>query len=117
MPFQSRRAPLKLDGDTRVKLEQISRSRTEPHHRVARASMMLEYASGASVSGIARALTTNRPRVERCLDKALQMGPLSALSDMPRQGRPAKITDDAKAWVISLACSFVICTREFSYYN
>jgi len=104
MPFQSRRAPLKLDGGTRVKLEQISRSRTEPHHRVQRASMMLEYASGESVSGIARALTTNRPRVERCLDKALQMGPLAALSDMPRQGRPAKITDEAKAWVISLAC-------------
>lgn len=104
MPFQSRRAPLILDGDARVKLEQISRSRTEPHHRVERASMMLEYASGESVSGIARALTTNRPRVERCLDKALQMGAVAALSDMPRQGRPAKITDDAKAWVISLAC-------------
>lgn len=104
MPFQSQRAPLKLDGDARAKLEQISRSRTEPHHRVERSSMMLEYASGASVSEIARSLTTNRPRVERCLDKALQMGPLAALSDMPRQGRPAKITDEAKAWVISVAC-------------
>ena len=104
MPFQSRRASLTLDGDARVKLEQISRSRTEPHHRVERARMMLAYASGESVSAIARMLTTNRPRVERCLDKALQMGPMAALSDMPRRGRPPRITDDAKAWVISLAC-------------
>ncbi len=104
MPFESQRAPLTLDGDTRLRLDQIRRSRTEPHHRVERAGMMLAYASGESVSEIARTLATNRPRVERCLDKALQMGPLSALADMPRRGRPAKITDEAKAWVISLAC-------------
>lgn len=104
MPFQSRRARLTFDGDTRTMLEQISRSRTEPHQRVERARMMLEYASEESVSAIARTLATNRPRVERCLGKALQMGPLAALSDMPGRGRPANITDDAKAWVISLAC-------------
>lgn len=104
MPFESQRAPLPLDEDLRLQLEQISRSRSEPHHRVERASMMLAYASGEAVSSIARSMATNRPRIERCLDKALQMGPLAALSDMPGRGRPAKITDEAKAWVISLAC-------------
>jgi len=53
---------------------------------------------------VARALATNRPRIERCLDKALQMGPMAALSDLPGRGHPTRITDDAKAWVTSLAC-------------
>jgi len=104
MPFESQRAALTLDESTKMQLEQISRSRSEPHHRVERAGMMLAYASGESVSTIARSMATNRPRVERCLNKALQMGPMAALSDMPGRGRPAAITDEAKAWVISLAC-------------
>jgi len=85
-------------------LEQISRARTEPNHRVERARMMLAYAAGESVSAVARALGTNRPRVERCLSKALEMGAMAALKDLPGRGHPPVITDDARAWFISLAC-------------
>lgn len=66
--------------------------------------MILSYANGQTVSAIARALHTNRPKIERCLDKALQLGPWTALSDLPRPGRPAEISDDARAWIVSLAC-------------
>lgn len=69
-----------------------------------RARILLEYAAGETVSAVARALATNRPRIERCLDKALQRGPMAALSDLPGRGHPTRITDDAKAWVTSLAC-------------
>lgn len=93
-----------LDAETRGQLESISRSRTEPKHRVERARMLLEYAAGESVSAVARGLATNRPRIERCLDKALQMGPMAALTDLPGRGHPTRITDEAKAWVTSLAC-------------
>ena len=112
MPFESRRAALTLDEATQTELERIGRSRTEAHHRVERAKMMLAYAAGETVSVIARALNTNRPRVERCLDKALQIGPVAALSDMPRPGRPPSITDEAKAWVVSLAC---VKPKELGY--
>lgn len=104
MPFESQRAALVLDEETRVALEQISRARTEPNHRVERARMMLAYAAGESVSAVARALATNRPRVERCLNKALEMGAMAALKDLPGRGHPSVITDDARAWAISLAC-------------
>lgn len=104
MPFQSKRATLELDAATRETLEAISRSRSEALQRVERAAMMLRYADGATISAIARALHTNRPKVERCIDKALQLGSLAALVDMPRKGRPATIDDDARAWVVSLAC-------------
>jgi transposase len=104
MPFESQRAPLVLDGETRMALEHIGRARTEPNHRVERARMLLAYAAGESVSAVARALGTNRPRVERCLSKALEMGAMAALKDLPGRGHPPVITDDARAWFISLAC-------------
>lgn len=104
MPFESQRSPLMLDEETRVTLEQISRSRTEPNHRVERAQMLLAYAAGESVSAVARSLQTNRPRVERCLNKALEMGSMAALKDLPGRGHPTVITDEARTWVTSLAC-------------
>jgi transposase len=67
--------------------------------------MILSYADGETISGIARTLGTNRPRVERCIQKALDLGVRIALGDLPRQGRPTTITPEAKAWLVSLACS------------
>jgi transposase len=104
MPFESHRSPLILDEETRGALEQISRSRTEPNHRVERARILLAYAAGESVSSVARSMQTNRPRVERCLNKALEMGSMAALKDLPGRGHPPVITDDARTWVTSLAC-------------
>jgi len=62
------------------------------------------YSEGKRISEIVRELSTNRPLVERCIDKAQAYGPLKALEDLPRSGRKAKIKDDAKAWVLSVAC-------------
>ena len=104
MPFKSRRAELQVGADERVALERISRSRKESAHRVERAKMLLDYSNGATVSAIARTLRTNRPKVERCIDKALQLGSSAALEDVPRSGRPAQIPPEARAWVVSLAC-------------
>ncbi len=104
MPFQSQRASLELGDDTFATLDSISRSRTEPAHRVERSKIILRYAAGVTISAIARSLNTNRPKVERCIDKALQLGAVAALSDVPRKGRPPEIDEEARAWVISLAC-------------
>ena len=104
MPFESKRPKLELAPEKRSELETISRSRTESASRVERANILLSYADGETVSAIARKLGTNRPKVERCIDKALQIGPLASLSDLPRPGKPPTITPEAKAWVISLAC-------------
>ena len=66
-----------------------------------RARILLNYAAGKSVSAIARELRTNRPKVERCVDKGLQLGALAALGDLPRKGRPGTIPSEARAWVVS----------------
>lgn len=104
MPFKSQRARLDVSPDVKARLSSISRSRIESAARVERAKMLLAYSEGRTVSAIARMLRTNRPKVERCVDKALQIGALASLSDLPRPGKPHSITDEAKAWLLSLAC-------------
>jgi len=104
MPFKRRRPNLIISQDVQAQLEQISKSRNESATRIERAKMILEYAKGATVSAIARMLSTNRPKVERCVDKALQLGALTALDDLPRSGKPPAITPEAKTWLVNLAC-------------
>jgi transposase len=105
MPFVKKRSDLMLRDEEKVYLTDISRSRTESRAKVERARMLLAYADGIAISGIARDVHTDRPVVERCIDKALSGGIETALKDLPRSGRPALITDDDKAWLIHIACS------------
>lgn len=104
MPFESKRARLILTADARATLTSLSHSRTRSARAVERARVLLAYADGRAVSSIARDLAINRPKVERCLDKALQFGVDRALDDLPGRGRGAVITADARAWVLALAC-------------
>jgi transposase len=105
MPFQSTRPKLIPSEDDLKTLTIISKSRTESSGRVERAKIILEYHDGATVSEIARNHKTNRPKIELQINKALQMGAIPSLDDIPRTGRSAVITDDAKTWLISLACA------------
>ena len=104
MPFQRVKQTLVLSIPQQEELERLVRSRTEPIQRVERAKMLLEYAAGVSVSAIARKLGTNRPKVYRCVDKALEVGVLSALQDLPGRGKKAQISQPAKTWLLALAC-------------
>ena len=85
-------------------LTALAQSRVEPAGRVQRASILLRYFGGDTVSQIARILGTNRPRVERCVSKALELGVAQALADLPGRGRKAELSAEARAWVVSLAC-------------
>src|SRR5580700_11206053 len=104
MPFVSSRAKLSLSDEERIWLEQIEQSRVETVSRAQRAQILLRYSQGEKVSAIADKLHTNRPKVERCIGKALQLGLELALQDLPGRGRPASIPSDAKSWVVDLAC-------------
>ena len=104
MPFVSRRAQLKLSNQETETLTALAQSRNEPAGRVQRASILLRYHAGDTVSEIARSLATNRPRVERCVSKALDLGVTQALADLPGRGRRPAMTAEARAWVVALAC-------------
>lgn len=104
MPFISRRARLRLSNQELEMLTGLAQSRSEPAGRVQRASILLRYHAGETVSAIARNLATNRPRVERCVSKALDLGAAQALADLPGRGRRPAMTAEARAWVVALAC-------------
>jgi len=104
MPFERRRPQLMLTEEEVASLTSSSNSRTEPAAQVERAKILLAYAGGESVSSIARRFETNRPKIERCVDKALQLGALSSLKDLPRSGRKRNITQEARTWLVDLAC-------------
>ncbi len=104
MPFKSRKPRLAMTGETVEMLNALSNSRTEPVHRVERARILLAFAGGATVSAIAHEFGTNRMKVERCANKALQLGVAASLEDLPGRGKPPKISAGARAWILSLAC-------------
>jgi len=100
----TKRKSLNLSTGDKEELTRISNSRTEGSAGVRRAKVLLSYNEGKRITEIARKMNTNRPMVERIIDKALILGPLKALRDLPRRGRPPTITDDARSWVLSIVC-------------
>ena len=104
MPAKRQRPGLNLTDEQRSTLTVVSRSRTDEQRRVERAQILLAYAEDESIAAIVRRLGTYRRKVERLVDKALELGPLAALDDLKRRGRPAAITSEARAWLLALAC-------------
>ncbi len=98
----TKRQRLDLNEHEIEKLNSISKSRALPESKVKRAKIILLYGSGVRISHIAEKLNTNRPLVERVIDKALILDPLAALEDLPREGRPRKINDEAIRWILSI---------------
>jgi hypothetical protein len=85
------RAKLVLDAEARSKLEVIAKSRTEGQDRIERARVLLAYHAGERVTALAEAFQTNRPKIERILNRALEMGALASLEDRPGRGRKPEI--------------------------
>jgi transposase len=106
------RARLVLTAEEVSHLDQLRQSKTAAFRDVQRAQILWRYHSGETVSQIARALRTTRKSVLKWIDKTLQIGAKAGMRDTPHKPREAVITDDAKAWVVNLAC----CKpKEFGY--
>jgi transposase len=95
---------ISIADDDLVQLETIARSRTEPACRVVRARILLAYHTDPSAYAVSQAIGVTHQTVQRCLDRAVRLGAVAALDDSPRPGRAPAITNDAKAWLVSLAC-------------
>ena len=101
----SKRPKLVLTAEEKERLDRLRQSRTAAVRDVQRAQILWRYQAGETVSQIARALKMTRKSVLKWIDKALQMGVKAGIKDTPHKPREAVITDDAKAWVVHLACS------------
>jgi len=99
------------DGEA-AELERLSRSRAEPASRVERARMLLAYRETPSFYAVGRALGVTHQTVERCLRRVERLGVMAALDDSPRPGREPVITDEARTFVVDLACRKA---KDFGY--
>ena len=95
---------LAMSEEEIASLSALSRSRTEPASRVARAQMLLAYQENPSFFAVGRQLGVHHQTVQRCVERAMAYGPLAALDDRPRPGKEPTITPEAKAWLVSIAC-------------
>src|SRR6266550_1171539 len=95
---------LAMSGEDIEHLTAVSRSRTEPASRVERAQMLLAYRENPSFFAVGQRVGVHHQTVQRCIERAVAYGPLSALDDRPRPGKEPTITPEAKAWLVSLAC-------------
>ncbi|WP_427551975.1 IS630 family transposase (plasmid) [Methylomonas sp. MS20] len=105
MGRRSGRAALVLTDEQRTKLSELAASRTAPVREVERARVLLQYAQGLSISAIQRQLGVSRPMIYKCIDKALAAGVQAGLKDTYHRPHAPEITDEAKAWVVSIACT------------
>jgi len=85
-------------------VQDIAKSRTLSATHIERATILLSYWDGCSIAAIARKMQTNRPKIERSIDKALEIGAVCALDDLRRSGRPRTIDKESRSWLLSLAC-------------
>ncbi len=105
MARKTKRAVLVLTVEQRAMLTELAGSRTAPIREVERGKILLGYADGASISELMRRVGVGRPMIYKCIDKALAAGVSAGLKDAYHRPHDPEITDEAKAWVVSIACT------------
>jgi transposase len=62
------------------------------------------YRDDPSFFAVGHLLGVHHQTVQGCIERAATFGPLAALDDSARPGKAAKITTEARAWLVALAC-------------
>ena len=105
MARRSHRTKLKLTNDDKEYLIKLSHSRNQSASLVTRAKILLLSFEGRNDTEISKELRvaykTVRNRIQRVLDNGVKEG----LQDKPGAGKPRKISDESRVWLIKVACT------------
>jgi len=104
MPQKSQKAKLILDPAKKEQLQRIANSRKAFLREVQRANILLRYSEGIPITDIEKTVHVSRPTIYKWIDKTLAMGTEEGLKDKYHRPKEPVITEEAKAWVINLAC-------------
>lgn len=105
MVFKRSKQHIALEPGERKRLQEIVKSGKSSRTEYERARIILMDADGDGANAIARKLGTSRTKVYLAIDKALSFGIDQALRDLPGRGKPRKISDEARAFIIRTACT------------
>lgn len=104
MPKKSQKAKLILTPEKKEQLQRIASSRKAPLREVQRANILLRYSEDIPITGIERVVHVSRPTIYKWIEKTLAVGIDEGLKDKYHRPKEPVITEEAKAWVINLAC-------------
>ena len=93
-----------IPDEERTYLLTLIKARTIQSQIVDRARMLLWKSEGKTDKSIADGLGVSVNTVRRCVDRYLNSDINLAIFDDERSGRPVEITDNAKSWIVSVAC-------------
>ena len=99
--------PVNLTDDEKTQLIKISKKRTEALRTVFRAKMILMANNGISYQEIAKEFKVTNNVITNCTARWHHRSNepvLTRLQDLPRSGKPSKITEEQICKIIALAC-------------
>jgi transposase len=101
---KSKRPKLTIEPAELERLQHLRQAPTAPLREAQRAQILTRYHAGATVTEIARDLRMTRKSVAKWIDRGLAVGSGAAIKDAYHRPREPRITEEARAWVVSLAC-------------
>ena len=112
MPRKTQKAKLVLSKEQEAELKKTVQSRKAPIREVQRANILLRYSEGMPITEIEKMTHVSRPTIYKWMEKSLAMGIEEGLKDKYHRPKQPVITEEAKAWVISIACQK---PKDFGY--
>jgi transposase len=98
--------PLLILNDKEVEfLKSKSNSKTSPFREVQRAKVLYLYYQRNSITAISSLTNLSRESIYKHLERALNFGVEEALKDTGHSPKEPIITEQAKLWVVNLACT------------
>jgi len=104
MPRKCQKGKLIIDEKQKERLKELSNSRKAPIREVERAKILLLYSEETPINEIEKKAQVSIPTIYKCIEKALSMGIEAGLKDKYHRPKEPVITQEAKAWVINIAC-------------
>ncbi len=99
-----KRKEISITDEKILQIQELAKSRTASLSTVKRAQIILLVLKGKTNDEIAERVQLSRVTVNNTIRKWRAFGVDVALNDLARPGRPKVITNEAKIWVIHLAC-------------
>ena len=112
MPRKTQKAKLVLSKEQQEELKKTVQSRKAHIREVKRANILLRYSEGMPITEIEKMTHVSRPTIYKWMEKSLAMGIEEGLKDKYHRPKQPVITEEAKAWVISIACQK---PKDFGY--
>jgi antitoxin (DNA-binding transcriptional repressor) of toxin-antitoxin stability system len=104
MRSSKKRPRLRLTGEQRRYLTDLTEAKETPRRQAERAAMLLAWADGETISGIAQRLERSWATVQKVIDVAIDQGLDEALQTYRRPGRTT-ITAEARRWLADVSAS------------